>query len=432
MLQRGLFDRARLRLAAWYVVFLGVILLVLDVGVFSIMGSALESRLDDDLQRKAAQAAAAIVYVSGASGIDRNDLASDPSWNDVSLYATTASGSVLTGLAPYVSVLPDRRALGDGLAGRAGFTTVVRSGEPFLIYTLPAYRTVGGAARVGAVVQVARSRRSLLEATTSLVTLLLGATLVALLLAFVAGLWLAGKALEPIRVNLLNQKDFVSDASHELRTPLTVIRAAAESILRPKEKASPRVQRLAQDIISETSQLARMVENLSTLAQADARVRLRREPLAVGALLEEAVSSGRLLAVARGVELEAHLEATGMVRGDEVRLRQLFTILLDNATRFSEPPNPVVLRAAAVDSRLRVTVSDRGPGIAESELPRIFNRFYRGADQRQNEGSGLGLAIARWIVQEHGGTISVRSQVGVGSEFTVELPLTRGPGEPAG
>ncbi|HEV1997461.1 MAG TPA: HAMP domain-containing sensor histidine kinase [Candidatus Dormibacteraeota bacterium] len=425
MLQRGLFDRARLRLAGWYVVFLGIILLVLDVGVVLIMGSALESRVDDDLQRKAGQASAAIVYFAGASGIDRNDLAADPSWNDVSLYATTASGSALTGSALYTSVLPDRKALGDGLAGRAGFTTVIRAGEPFIVYTRPVYGTAASSARVGAVVQVARSARTLVDASTSLISLLLGATLVALLLAFVAGLWLADKALEPIRVNLLNQKDFVSDASHELRTPITVIRVAAESILRPREKASPRLQQLAQDIVSETVQLASMVENLSTLAQADSRVRLRRDPVEVAALLDEAGASGKLLAAARGVELQLDITADGVVRGDDVRLRQLVAILLDNATRFAAPGQPVVLGATTSDGRLRVTVTDSGPGIPEAELPRIFNRFYRGADQRQNEGSGLGLAIARWIVQEHGGTISVRSQVGVLTEFTVELPLAQ-------
>lgn len=425
MRQRGLFDRARLRLAVWYVGFLAIILFVLDLAVFSIMGSALESRVDDDLQRKAGQAAAAIVYVAGATGIDRNDLSSDPSWTDVALYATTSSGSVLTSSTPYASVLPDRKALSDGLAGRASFTTLRRSGEPFIVYTQPVYRTSAGTARVGAVVQVARSARTLVDASASLVSLLIGATLVALVLAFVAGLWLADKALEPIRANLINQKDFVSDASHELRTPVTVIRAAAESILRQKQKAAPRVEKLAQEIVSETVQLAQMVEDLAILAQADSRVRLRREPVDVATLLDEAVASGALLATARGVALTADINGAGTVRGDEVRLRQLVAILLDNATRFSPQGQTVAIGANTADGRLRLTVADRGAGIPEAELPRIFDRFYRGADQRQNEGSGLGLAIARWIVQEHDGTIAVRSQVGVGTEFTVELPLSQ-------
>ena len=424
MLQRGLFERARLRLAAWYVGFLGLILVVLDIGVFLIMGTALETRLDEDLQHKATQASAAIIYVGGASSFDRNEISIDPSWSEVSLYATTASGSVLATSAPFArSVLPDRRALGDGLSGHSGYTTMVRSGEPFIVYTQPVFTQGSTGARISAVVQVARSGRTLADASTSLVSLLLGATLVSLVLAFVVGLWLADKALEPIRQSLVRQKDFVSDASHELRTPVTVIRAAAENILRQKQKGPPRVDELAQDILSEASQLARMVGDLGTLAQADLRAGLQRQPLDVRVLVAEVFNSGRLLAQARGVELRLEGEVDGSVRGDGVRLRQLFSILIDNATRFSPPTEPVLLRAQVERGRLRVSVSDSGPGIPESELPRIFGRFYRGSDQRQHEGSGLGLAIAQWVVQEHGGTISVRSQPGVGTEFAVELPL---------
>jgi signal transduction histidine kinase len=424
VLQRGLFDRARLRLAAWYVVFLGIILLVLDVGVLTIMGSALESRVDEDLLHKAQQASAAIVSTGGTSTFDRSELASDPSWSDVSLYVTTASGAVLataTPLAP--TVLPDTRALDAGLSGHAGYTSVLRLSQPFLVYTQPVYSRAGSTAKVSAVIQVARSGRTLVDASASLLSLLLGASALAMVLAFIAGLWLADKALRPIRVGLLQQKDFVSDASHELRTPVTVIRTAAESILRQRQKGSPRVDELAQDIVSETVQLARMVEELGLLAQADARTVLKRDPVDVAALVDEAAASGKLLAQSRGVLLEVAGDATGTLRGDDVRLRQLLAILVDNATRFSPQGEAVTLGAATEGGKLRVTVTDRGPGIAGEELPRIFDRFYRGINQRKEDGSGLGLSIAQWIVQEHGGTISVRSQPGAGSEFIVELPL---------
>ncbi|MDQ6747484.1 MAG: HAMP domain-containing histidine kinase [Candidatus Dormibacteraeota bacterium] len=424
MLQRGLFDRARLRLAAWYVVFLAIILVVLDLGVLSIIGSALESKLDQDLQHKAQQASAAIGFVGGSSGFDRAELASDSSWSDVSLYAATSSGAVLVNATPFApAVLPESRALSDALAGRPGYTNLLRTGEPFIVYTQPVYRPSNGGNRVVAVVQVARPARTLVDANASVVSLLLGATAVSLVLAFVAGLWLADKALKPIRVGLLQQKEFVSDASHELRTPVTVIRTAAESILRQKQTASPRVTQLAQDIVSETVQLGRMVADLGVLAQADSRGGVRRDPVEVAALLDEAAASGRLLAESHGAHLEVEVDVGGVVQGDEVRLRQLFAILLDNATRFSPPGGHVTFTAAVEGNRVRCGVRDHGPGIDAAELPRIFDRFYRGADQRQHEGSGLGLSIAQWIVQEHGGTISVRSQVGAGSEFLVELPL---------
>jgi signal transduction histidine kinase len=425
MLQRGLFDRARLRLAAWYVVFLAIILVILDIGVLSIVGSMLEQKLDQDLQHKAQQASAAIAFVGGSSGFDRADVASDPSWSDVSLYAATASGAVLVNATPFApAVLPESRSLSDALAGRAGYANILRSGEPFIVYTQPVYRsTTGGASRVAAVVQVARPARTLVDANATVVTLLLGATAGSLLLAFVAGLWLADKALRPIRLGLLQQKEFVSDASHELRTPVTVIRTAAESILRQKQKIPARIMQLAEDIVSESVQLGRMVEDLGVLAQADSRTGVWLDAVEVAALLDEAAASGRLLAEARGVRLEAAIDADGIVMGDDVRLRQLFAILLDNATRFS-PAGAVVKFSATVDGgRLKLGVRDTGPGIDPDELPRIFDRFYRGVDQRQFEGSGLGLSIAQWIVQEHSGTISVRSQVGGGSEFLVELPM---------
>ncbi|HXO66795.1 MAG TPA: sensor histidine kinase, partial [Candidatus Dormibacteraeota bacterium] len=113
----------------------------------------------------------------------------------------------------------------------------------------------------------------------------------------------------------------------------------------------------------------------------------------------------------------------GVIEGDPVRLRQLFGILMDNAAKFSPPDTAIELRAEVVGQRLKVAVTDHGPGISADELPRIFERFYRGEAERQREGSGLGLAIAQWIAEGHGGVIAVRSVEGQGSEFLVELPV---------
>jgi two-component system sensor histidine kinase CiaH len=420
-----MFERARLRLTAWYVSLLALLLIVFDVGVLSIMNQGLQANLADDLQRKAAQASAAIVDLGGSTYFDRNQLASDPGWADVSLFATTTSGTVTANLVSG-SVLPDRPAMDAAMSGRSGVTTVGSGRNAFAVYSQPIYSRASqgtSSASIVGVVQVARSMRTVSDAITGLVTLLLAASAAALMVAFVAGLWLAGRTLRPIRESLLQQKQFVSDASHELRTPVTVIRTAAEAMLRQRHPTGARVRELAQDILAESVQLGSLVGDLGTLAEADSRAEVRHEPVDVTSLLRVVSESGAIQAEARGVRLEPDLNAAGVIDGDSVRLRQLFSILIDNATKFAPVGTAVELRADSATGRLRVAVRDHGPGIAHVELPRIFDRFYRGEKERQREGSGLGLAIAQWIAEAHRGVISVRSTEGSGAEFIVELPL---------
>jgi signal transduction histidine kinase len=426
-----MFERARLRLTAWYVSLLAVILVLFDVGVLSIMDRSLQADLADDLQHKAAQASAAIIDLGGSTYFDKNQLAHDPGWADVSLFASTTSGSVIQSANPVSSsVLPNRNAMNMAMSGHAELTTVGRGRGAFVVFSQPIYsRAEVGAARpaIVGVVQVARSLQTVSDAINGLTTLLLAASVLALMLAFFGGLWLAGRTLRPIRDSLLRQKQFVSDASHELRTPVTVIRTAAEAILRQRHPTDARVRQLAEDIISESIQLGSLVEDLGVLAEADSRARMRREPVDVRELMAAVAESGRIRAEARSVKLEAVHAADGVIEGDPVRLRQLFAILLDNAAKFARPETAVELRTEVVADRLKVAVVDHGPGISPAELPRIFERFYRGEAERQREGSGLGLAIAQWIVEGHGGVISVRSVEGQGSEFLVELPLSSRP-----
>jgi two-component system sensor histidine kinase CiaH len=424
-----MFERARMRLTAWYVSMLAIILILFDVGVLSIMQGSLQANLADDLERKASQASAAITNISGTPYINQNALAGDPTWADVCLFATTSSGTVVPSSAVCRTVLPNRTTMNQAMSGHAAFTTVGSGRTAFVAYSQPIYSSRGsgsGAAVVG-VVQVARSLQTMSDTMTGLITLLLVASALALMLAFFAGLWLAGRTLRPIRESLQQQKQFVSDASHELRTPVTVIRTAAEAILRQRHPIDRRVRELAEDIVAESAQLGSLVGDLGVLAEADSRVEMRREPVDVGELLASVVKSGSIQAESRGVRLLPSIDAAGVIEGDEVRLRQLFGILIDNATKFTPPGESLELRATAEGGRLRVAVTDHGPGINAAELPHIFERFYRGEAERQREGSGLGLAIAQWIAEGHGGVISVRSVEGQGAEFLVNLPLAPAP-----
>jgi signal transduction histidine kinase len=417
-----MFQRARLRLTAYYVLFVAAILAGFDVGVVAFTSQGLQSNFEQDLRSKAQQAAQALVDSSGATAFEPAPLTNDPSWSDVVLFVDTPSGTVLQQASSISgSVLPQRAALLSAMSGHGGFSQVGGGNERFMVYTDPVSRGGG----VAAIVQVARSTRVIPQAMGRLTSLLLGSSVLALLVTFLAGSWLAAKTLEPIRQSLEGQKAFVSDASHELRTPVTVIRTAAEAILRQRTPAPPAVRRLAEDIVTESEQLGRLVEDLGVLALGDSRRSIRRrEPVTVSALFAEVEASGRLLAGAAGIALEARLEGDGTLLGDAARLRQTFAILLDNAVKFSPRGGVVSLVGRVEGGRFVARVIDRGPGIPAADLPRIFERFYRGAGERRREGTGLGLAIARQLIQEHRGTISVRSAVGAGTELIVDLPLS--------
>jgi signal transduction histidine kinase len=217
------------------------------------------------------------------------------------------------------------------------------------------------------------------------------------------------------------QRRFVADASHELRTPLTTIRGNAD-LLRDYGDVTPsdRAAALTQ-IQQESERMSRLVNDLLTLARADAGQPLAREPVPLGALLGEVAAQARVLARGQQVSLAVASDAT--VLGDADSLRQFLLILLDNALRHTPEGGSVELRLEEQSGDALVSVRDTGEGIAPADLPHIFERFYRADRARSGTGVGLGLAIARWIVREHGGEIEVSSSLGEGSIFSVRLPL---------
>lgn len=217
------------------------------------------------------------------------------------------------------------------------------------------------------------------------------------------------------------QRRFVADASHELRNPLATIRSNAGFLLaRPGAGERDRADALA-DIAVEGERMGRIVGDLLTLARGDAGRQLERRQVELGGLLREVAQS------ARDVETPLRLELDGplVTLGERESLRRLVGILIDNAVRHGA--GQIELRLAREDTRAILSVSDRGPGIPEPVLERIFDRFYQADPARRQEGAGLGLAIARSIADAHGGSIRAANRPGGGSTFTLELPLAPAP-----
>jgi signal transduction histidine kinase len=218
-------------------------------------------------------------------------------------------------------------------------------------------------------------------------------------------------------------RQFVSDAAHELRTPLAVLQGETELLL-TKPRTTPEYESAVRVMDSELKKLSRMVDGLFTLSMADAgQLRIAPEPLYLEEVLEESCGLAAPLAHHKKIEIDRDLQHDVLINGDPTFLRQLFLIFIDNAIKYS-PSGTRVRVTLTKEEDVRVSFQDQGIGIAQEDLPRVFERFFRAAPSTETQSGGLGLAIAQAIVHAHHGKIECESQPGRGSLFTVRLPMT--------
>ncbi len=221
--------------------------------------------------------------------------------------------------------------------------------------------------------------------------------------------------------------EFLAEVSHELRTPLTVIRGNAEVGLELEDDCEH--GEILREIVRESSTMSRMVEDLLFLARSEsAAPPFRMEPVETQALLTGVERRAGALAAEHDATLHTTFEEGGVVRLDPVRVEQAILALVDNAVKYGPAGQRVLLRSDCSGGELRVDVEDQGPGIPETELPHVFDRFYRLA-RAEEPGSGLGLSIAQTIAEAHGGRIEAESQPGKGTRMSFVLPLVRERGQ---
>jgi|GEM_PF-1193433 heavy metal sensor kinase len=322
--------------------------------------------------------------------------------------------------------------------------------------------------RVVGSIQVGRSLQYSQRTLYNLLSIEIATLLIGLLLALISGYWLAGLALRPISrmsraVNRMQATDlhrrlivpvqptdeietlgatfnrlfdrleeafesqnrFVADASHELKSPLTAIRGHAQLIMKRGADNPDQLAGWSQTIIREADRLSRLVGELLMLAKGDHGVDTPvAEPVDLGSLAREVATSLQDVAN-RSIVVSVLSPDPVVVAGSPDRLRQVLINLIDNALRATQRGGEVSVRVAARDGAAELVVEDSGYGIAAEHLDRLFDRFYRvdAARDRAGGGTGLGLAIVASIMRGHGGTISVSSEVGAGTTFTVRIPL---------
>ncbi len=228
-----------------------------------------------------------------------------------------------------------------------------------------------------------------------------------------------------IEESFTRTRQFTADASHELRAPMTLISTAAQFALR-RDRSREELLDSLQKILRESQHTTTLIDDLLQLARGDAdRDDAPLVPLDLATLMREAAERARAMGDPRQIHVGLETDRDVCpIRGDETQLRRLLLILVDNALKYTPPGGRVSLGLTTGDAGVVVSVADTGTGIAENELPHVFERFWRAdkARSRESGGSGLGLAIARQIADRHGASIDVRSEAGQGTVFSVHLP----------
>jgi len=218
---------------------------------------------------------------------------------------------------------------------------------------------------------------------------------------------------------------FSADVSHELRTPLTVLKGSAEVALR-QSRSPEEYEDVIHGSLEEINRMQKIVEGLLLLSRADmGETAITKERVNLNDILTELKHQGEILAMAKEQTVELEISSVIILMADEIKIRQLLLNIVSNAIKYSNEKSRIVIKANEEAGYAYISVKDNGIGIDKKDLPYIFNRFFR-VDKvrtRSEGGTGLGLSICKWIAKEHGGDITVESDFGKGSTFTVKLSL---------
>lgn len=243
-----------------------------------------------------------------------------------------------------------------------------------------------------------------------------------------AGYFLAKRAMIPIQAAWEKQQQFVADASHELRSPIAGIYSNAELILRHPTHMVEEESHRINTIMQESARMSKLIASLLTLARSDAnKAELKLALVNISEVVEAIADYFQSLEELTHIGFSFQVDPNIELFADQERIHQLLVILIDNALQYTPSGGQVSLSCTRAEKHVVITVQDTGMGIAIEHLPHVFDRFFRGdkARSRNSGGSGLGLSIAKWIVEKHGGRISVESLLGKGTNFTVTLPVSK-------
>ncbi len=451
-----IFKSIKFRLTVWYLLGIALLLIVFGMVAYKMLSRDLYQNLDNSLLTRARELENSIEVKDGKISFEQKfaDL--------VLIY--DANGAPEQQLGPNVRYAKIEGMIRQALFGQSSYLTVeTAEGQEVRLYAVPYNKD--SSTRVAIV--VGRLTQGIQQILSYFRVVLVYSALTIVILAGVGGMFLANRTLKQVdhitdiareigdgdlsrRIAIqsedelgrlaatLNwmisrletafkkQRQFAADASHELRTPLAIIQAESSLVL-DKPRTQAEYRKSLELVSQEVSYMAEIIGKLLLLARSDAADEPSNfQEVNVKDLLTELSSDVESLANEKGLAFSLGQMDNLTVKGDKLKLRQLFLNLLDNAIRYTPTGGAVAGSLVRKEGSAVVTVADTGVGIPSEHLPHIFDRFYRvdNSRARGDGGSGLGLAIASSIAKLHGGEIQVESEVGKGSVFYVTLPLT--------
>jgi heavy metal sensor kinase len=450
-----IFKSIKFRLTVWYLIAILVLLAVFGTVAYFLLSKNLYRNLDQALQAR-------VTELESSIKLENGQITFEQKFNDL-VFIYNADGALLQRLGPNVRFPNIEKIVQQALLGQSSFlTTSTTEGQDVRLYGAPF--NVDSRTRVAVI--VGRLPQDIHNMLGIFGVVIIYSALAVLLLAGVGGMFLANQTLRPVdritdiargigegdlsrRIDIqsddemgrlastLNgmiarleeafnrQKQFAADASHELRTPLAVIQA--ESSLALDKKRTQAEYRKSLDLVSqEVAYMTEIIGKLLQLARSDASSeQLNLEEVNLRDLWAELASDMEALAQEKGLQFLQGPMDNLSVKGDKLKLRQLFLNILDNAIRYTPSGGSITGSLIRKEENAVLSISDTGMGISAEHLPFIFDRFYRvdKARTRAEGGTGLGLAIAGSIAKGHGGDIEIESQVGKGSSFHIILPL---------
>lgn len=227
--------------------------------------------------------------------------------------------------------------------------------------------------------------------------------------------------------NEQSRRDFFSNVSHELRTPITVMKGYTETLADGYVKDPAKQKEYYDRILKECTGMERLVSDLLILSKMqNPDFALDFEELNVIAVAQDVVRGMRIQLKEKNIEADiVYDDECSLIEGDYDRIRQLFLIILQNAVKYSDQGTKIEIRISKLSQAIKVYIKDQGKGIAVEDKERVFEKFYRGSDQKEKDGSGLGLVVAKHIMERHGGTIEVESRIGEGSTFIMRFETVK-------